>query len=390
MSRVRRTFTKEDDQFIIDNQSKMVPSAIGKALGRSAGTIDCRIGLLCRDGLLTNIKIWKPPFKDTEEQFLRDNFWTLGAKECARRLNRPYMTVYQAAKRLRLAQNPELQFNHQDISHFTTLTDPFVIYFLGYFWADGTIRGDTPRMTFKIKAPDFANISSHILRLGNFWRYTEYKDKKHPHWTPLSIFSCNHLGLWKLLNSLDYRIKSGTSADKIINFIPIALRHYWWRGYFDGDGSISTLRVGIISFNSGLNQDWTFVHNLGKELDIDFTIERVDRGSRGGSKALISTWNYLKRLIEYMYQGEQFGLQRKKDRCDTYLSSGRAKKPGLTSIYRGVSWDKRLNRFTMQISCNNIHYTKRFTDEQEAARAYDAKALSLYGNKAILNFPQAA
>ncbi len=276
--------------------------------------------------------------------------------------------------------------NNQDISHFLNSTDPFVVYFLGYFWADGTVRDNKPRMTFKIKRDDFEDIRPLVHRLGYMWHYREYIDNKHPNWSTLSVLDVQHQGLWKFLCDHDYQIKSGASADKILQHIPEHLRHYWWRGYFDGDGSISGLRDGELSFNSGMYQDWTFVHNIGKILDIDFTIERKDRGNRAGSKASISTWSYLKRFIEYMYQGEQFGLLRKIKRCESYLNSDRAKKPNLTSVYRGVSTDKTINKFKMQISCNGIYYSKRFENEEEAARAYDLKARELFGNKAIVNF----
>lgn len=57
-----------------------------------------------------------------------------------------------------------------------------------------------------------------------------------------------------------------------------------------------------------------------------------------------------------------------------------------TSVYRGVSWDKSRNKWFAGISYN--HKTiplGRFNDEKEAARAYNQKAVELYGDFAMLN-----
>jgi len=60
-----------------------------------------------------------------------------------------------------------------------------------------------------------------------------------------------------------------------------------------------------------------------------------------------------------------------------------------TSGYKGVSWFKITKKWRAQISFNNkpvhIGYYK---DVEEAARAYDKKALELHGKFAKLNFPK--
>jgi hypothetical protein len=49
------------------------------------------------------------------------------------------------------------------------------------------------------------------------------------------------------------------------------------------------------------------------------------------------------------------------------------------SIYRGVSWSKRAQKWMAYIYKNNKHiYIGSFKDEKEAARAYIDKALELY------------
>jgi hypothetical protein len=58
-----------------------------------------------------------------------------------------------------------------------------------------------------------------------------------------------------------------------------------------------------------------------------------------------------------------------------------------TSRFKGVTWDKREKKWRAQLphKCKNIHVGD-FTDELEAAKAYDQTAKKYRGPFAILNF----
>jgi hypothetical protein len=61
---------------------------------------------------------------------------------------------------------------------------------------------------------------------------------------------------------------------------------------------------------------------------------------------------------------------------------------GASSMYKGVSWDRRQRRWIAVITFSGkSHYLGSFHDEREAAEAYDGAALSLFGSRALLNFP---
>ena len=60
-----------------------------------------------------------------------------------------------------------------------------------------------------------------------------------------------------------------------------------------------------------------------------------------------------------------------------------------TSGYRGVSWKQASSKWSSNVQFNKINYfLGTFSDPEKAARARDKKAIELYGDKAILNFPR--
>lgn len=86
--------------------------------------------------------------------------------------------------------------------------------------------------------------------------------------------------------------------------------------------------------------------------------------------------------------GNTINNQRSNLRCCTHaqnLANRRKQKNGKTSQYKGVSLAKNDNKWRVMLGHKYIGY---FTSETEAARAYDAAAITHYGEFARLNFPQ--
>jgi len=60
-----------------------------------------------------------------------------------------------------------------------------------------------------------------------------------------------------------------------------------------------------------------------------------------------------------------------------------------TTGYHGVSWDSNHEKYFVAVSFKKKSYfVGRFSDPEEAARAYDTKNYELKGDKARLNFPE--
>lgn len=59
-----------------------------------------------------------------------------------------------------------------------------------------------------------------------------------------------------------------------------------------------------------------------------------------------------------------------------------------SSIYKGISWYRNLEKWKAQITYNRKHmHLGYFSNEIEAARVYDKRAVELFGEFAKTNFP---
>lgn len=88
--------------------------------------------------------------------------------------------------------------------------------------------------------------------------------------------------------------------------------------------------------------------------------------------------------------GNGLNNQKRNLRLCTKAQNGmnRTKQANNTSGYKGVRRDKERNKWIAQIKINQKNrFIGRFDSREEAARAYDAKALELFGEFAYTNFP---
>jgi len=70
------------------------------------------------------------------------------------------------------------------------------------------------------------------------------------------------------------------------------------------------------------------------------------------------------------------------------MANTRKRKDGLSSKYKGVSWNRGSNNWKVQINKNGKNtYIGVYKTEIEAAMAYDTQAAVVHGGFAVLNFP---
>lgn len=330
-------------------------------------------------------------FTPEELELIRVNYFNLGPTKlsCLMSGKTPQQIASRGAYE-GLVFNPELIGKHaenkEDIRGLIDVQTPMVAYILGFLWADGTVSKRSSYVGMRIIRSDFEDIKTRWMETAKSWRYSYYHDG-HPNHQPQVAVAINHKDYNAFLTENDYLVKSGASADKILSKIPDHLKHYWWRGYYDGDGGFTAHKsTRRISLTSTWDQDWGFFAALAEKIDISYRVSvRKTKPSRNSSIMIENEAN-LRRFMEYIYQGEMFGLQRKIKAYQQYLTYKANVRPNKTSQYRGVHFDKTRNKWAMSFHKGRT-YRARFETEKEAALAYDALALKLCGNKAVLNFP---
>lgn len=346
-----------------------------------------------------NIQKKRPYNRWTEEETrtLVEKYSALGIKKMMVLLNRTFGSILRKKKNLNLHIDKEIYeatyTNQDDVSIITEIKTPFAAYFLGYFWADGhvckrikTIERKTNGygIVFSIAHRDFLKIKSELFGLVN-WGYSLRWDKN-PNHSRIAILRFHNKKLWKFLEETDHLIKSGASPDKILDKIPENLRHYWWRGYFDGDGCLYFNKKSYsiyLTLSSCRKQKWDFIDKLCKQLKIDYNI----RQNVHGSAFYIQAESFIKKFCDYIYQGELFGLLRKRDKYLAYLDYKTIARPDKQSSYRGVKPNYKGGKKWIMEIYRYKPYREYFDNEIDAAKRYDVMAKELHGNKAVLNFP---
>jgi hypothetical protein len=174
-------------------------------------------------------------WSDKQDTFLIDYYYNCGAIYCQDQLK--IFTIKQVvsrANRLGLKISPsinkERNRNKENLAHIINIQTPFIAYFLGFLWADGTISKKTSNIKLKIVNKDFEDIQDKVFELAESWRFRIDRDGN-PNHQDQAVLEINHWEFRDFLAKYDYLIKSGASAKKILSIIPEKFKHYWWRGF---------------------------------------------------------------------------------------------------------------------------------------------------------------
>lgn len=268
----------------------------------------------------------------TEEKtnFVKENYYRIGKNNCVKQIGYTRQQVEYLAQKFKLVSShnkagvydPPEEFLKINVEAFRNVTCPKVSYIMGLIWADGCVRKPNAygyQVKVSIWVEDFKDIK-HLFDSVGDWNYGIIKGAKS--WYK-DMFYAN-IGCKKLFHifeNLDYSIKSGASASKVLSHIPEHLHNYWWRGFFDGDGCLTfNEKCNEIMFCSCFSQEWNFAENLAKKLNIDnFHIYRKNSKKFGAG----STFGYSKiysivKIMKYIYSGDQFGLSRKMEKWNDF------------------------------------------------------------------------
>ena len=183
-------------------------------------------------------------WEQNEIDFLKENYSIYGAKYCKPYVgNRSIDSIIATANRLGLKLvNKQIHPTLQKVSidNFNTINKKEVAYFLGFLWSDGYIHHYVSNninhyvVSIEIKTKDAIFLEKIFLSFGKW----NIQKRKRGHWEELTLFTTNNKDLYNFLFDCGYDTKSTSEPTLILNKIPEELKKYFWKGVFDGDGSI--------------------------------------------------------------------------------------------------------------------------------------------------------
>lgn len=259
-------------------------------------------------------------YTDKEIKFLKDNYEKYGAKYCSNVLGRGIDAINAKANKEGLYyKREEIHDSLRPIplEQFNKIISKEVAYFLGYFWADGNIKNYKSkngkitywRICLEIVKKDGSDILNIMNKIGK-WSIQKRKRKKS--WQETWSFVTNNKPLYSFLEENDYHMKSYNEPIKILSKIPKELQVFFWRGYFDGDGSCGFCGRGrYFEVSSTYEYKWTELINLCESLNVtNYKIYR-DISKKGHRSSKLKVYGYaIEPILKYLLKSN-LGLKRK-------------------------------------------------------------------------------
>ena len=192
-------------------------------------------------------------------------------------------------------------------------------YFLGLSYADGGYTKNDYSFAITTTENDLAYFVNIFNKFYDFKPHCRKRQDKHPTWkNAYSFYICNKQ-FCDFMRELgfDDKIKNAT---KILNHIKDPLcRQLFFTGYFDGDGCVyynQKQYLKQLAISAPINQDWTFILNLCKELNIQNYNIFTTKTKKGyqSSQFRICNKKEFEIFLSYIYGVNDYGFQRKKDK----------------------------------------------------------------------------
>lgn len=274
---------------------------------------------------------------------------------------------------------------------FKSIDQPWKAYFLGWMLSDGNVEANLKRMSINVAESDRAILDYFVTRIYEGPRplYTvkgrPFKDiagsgKTYHSQPQISLYVCSNALCQDMVEHGLVPKKSLVLQFPSEESVPPHLFSHMLRGYFEGDGYITTNRsghspkVGIIGTHAFL----TGVDSRLAKLGI------ASAGLKPKCKVFVLSIygiDNVTRFANLIYQDADFVLDRKRRIFDE-IEKGRhvARSQNSTSRFRGVSYDKRYRRFVSKATFQGITHTIGYFSSEEAA--YEARVSFLKANNA--------
>jgi hypothetical protein len=252
----------------------------------------------------------KHKWTEDEINFLIKEYPLTDRYYCSNVLNIPVEQIVYKLRVLKIKKEKSLNY-----LKFENINDSYVAYILGFMWADGHVRNDGRHFNVGGVKEDIDEIENLFFKVGSWGKSIQDRSKRG--WKTAKYLIGSNKEIYNFLIEHNYDKKSYISADKILSKIPDDLKHYFFRGLIDGDGSFYfkdyTRQFAI---TSSYDQDWTYFERLCENLGIKYNIKRIINFNKktkkeNKSSVLRILGKEIIKLGEYIYNGDDFGLSRK-------------------------------------------------------------------------------
>jgi hypothetical protein len=202
-----------------------------------------------------------------------------------------------------------------------------VVYILGLIWADGYIakyiNKKTNKKSYRVEVQlvenDMKDLLTIFAQTGKWNMSTNnYQNNDGLHRQIRTTLCTSSKALHTFLLDNDYSIKSIASPTKILQVIPQELHHYFWHGFFDGDGCLWISKNGYskqLMLCGSFEQDWICGINLLKRLNIKYNHHIVNASCKCSNLRITNKDGIIK-FTNYIYQDKSLvGLTRKYERA---------------------------------------------------------------------------
>ncbi len=194
-----------------------------------------------------------------------------------------------------------------------------IAYILGYLWGDGWLYHQGSSYGIFICTTDYF-LNPILSATGQWLESSRRRENRKKSYT----YQFSSIALYEYLISMDYKSKD-KSPDKVLKTIPDHLKHYWFRGLSDADGCFyigKNKSIRQFSMAGTYTQDWKYMEDLLKELDIYYKVVRTT-STRSHTSSIVRITNKLgvAKFGDYIYQEyDGLGLPRKYDKYIEIIS----------------------------------------------------------------------
>jgi intein/homing endonuclease len=271
---------------------------------------------------------------ESEDKFLIEYYPKMGLEFCCDKLNRSERSIKHRKSKFKLHINKSLLSKIQsenakkrDYMNFDNFKvnpapfinpkDPEISYILGLIWADGYVlnkgKSKTNRVSLEVLKEDGDVFQKYFQKYGEWYVTERTRNNK----KPTKTIETNNRVIVEFLISKDYGVKSHKAPNKILDLIPENLHYMFFRGLSDGDGCfyISDRESHYqYSIGSSRSQDWSYVENIFKLLNISYGMSIKDKPNSKSSSIRISNKKDVIKFGNYLYENfeiDHIGLQRK-------------------------------------------------------------------------------